>query len=112
MDWLSINKAQMDCFAKRVTFHGTDGRKNVIRGERNVNRNCIVSAMTARKMIKKGCEAYLVLVMETKKEGIRLSDILVVREFPDVFPDELPEVPPKREVEVTIDILADTSPIA
>jgi hypothetical protein len=112
MDWLSMNKAQMDCFAKTVTFHGTDGRKIVFRGERNVIPNCIVSAMTARKMIKKGCEAYLALVMETKKEGIQLSDISVVREFPDVFPDELPGVPPEREVEVTIDILPGTSPIA
>ena len=106
MDWLSMNKAQM------VTFHGTDGRKIVFRGERNVIPNCIVSAMTARKMIKKGFEAYLALVMETKKEGIQLSDISVVREFPDVFPDELPGVPPEREVEVTIDILPGTSPIA
>jgi len=47
-----------------------------------------------------------------KEEGIRLSDILVVREFPDVFSDELLEVPPEREVEVSIDILADISPIA
>jgi hypothetical protein len=102
----------MDCFAKTVTFHGTDGRKIVFRGERTVIPNCIVSAMTARKMIKKGCEAYLALVIKTKKEGIQLSDILVVREFPDVFPDELPGVPPEREVEVTIDILPGTSPIA
>jgi len=63
-----MSKAQMDCFAKRVTFHGTYGRKNVFKGERNVILNCIVSAMTARKMIKKRCEVYLALVMETKKE--------------------------------------------
>jgi hypothetical protein len=63
-----MNKAQMDCFAKRVTFHGAYGRKNVFRGEINVIPNCIVLAMTTRKMIKKGYEAYLALVMETKKK--------------------------------------------
>ena len=68
--------------------------------------------MTARKMIKKRCDAYLALVMETKRVGIRLSGISVVRESPDVFPDELSGVPPEREVEVTIDILPGTSPIA
>ena len=112
MDWLGMNKAQMDCFAKTVTLHGIEGRKIVFRGERNVIPNCIVSTMIARKMIKKGCEAYLALVMETKREGIRLSDISVVREFPDVFSDELSGVPPEREVEVIIDILPGTSPIA
>jgi len=35
-----------------------------------------------------------------------------VREFPDVFSDELLEVPSEREVEVSINILADISPIA
>jgi hypothetical protein len=41
-----------------------------------------------------------------------VSNIPTVREFPDVFPDELPGVPPEREVEVTIDVLLGTSPIA
>jgi hypothetical protein len=68
--------------------------------------------MAARKMIKKRCEAYLAYVLETKKEDIQVSNVPIVREFPDVFPDELPGVPLEREVEVTINILPCTSPIA
>ena len=112
MDWLSMNKAQMDCFTKTVTLQGPNGKKIVFRGERNVIPNCIISAMTARKMLKKGCEAYLAYVLETKMGGIQVSNVPIVREFPDVFPDELSGVPPKREVEVTIDVLPGTSPIA
>jgi hypothetical protein len=41
-----------------------------------------------------------------------LDEILVVKEFPDVFPKELPGLPPVREVEVSIDILPGTTPIA
>jgi len=41
-----------------------------------------------------------------------LDEILVVKEFPDVFPKELPGLPPVREVEVSIDILLGTTPIA
>ena len=40
---------------------------------------------------------------------IQVSNIPIVREFPDVFSDELSGVPPKREVEVTIDVLPGTS---
>ena len=41
-----------------------------------------------------------------------MDEILVVKEFPDVFPKELPGLPPVREVEVSIDILPETTPIA
>jgi hypothetical protein len=34
----------------------------------NVILNCIISVMTARKMIKKGCETYLARVLETKRK--------------------------------------------
>jgi hypothetical protein len=36
----------------------------------------------------------------------------LVKDFPDVFPEELPEMPPDREVEFVIDILPGTAPIS
>jgi hypothetical protein len=36
----------------------------------------------------------------------------VVRDFPDVFPEELPGMPPDREVELVIDLLPGTAPIS
>jgi hypothetical protein len=68
--------------------------------------------MAARKMIKKGCEAYLAYVLDTKMRDIQVSNVPIIREFPDVFSDELLGVPPKREVEVTIDVLPGTFSIA
>jgi hypothetical protein len=41
-----------------------------------------------------------------------MSDIPIIREFSDVFPEELSGLPLEREVEVTIDILLEVSPIA
>jgi hypothetical protein len=49
MNWLSMNKAQMNCFAKTITLHGLDGRKIMFKEEKN-----IISVMTARKIMKKG----------------------------------------------------------
>ncbi|WMV55020.1 hypothetical protein MTR67_048405 [Solanum verrucosum] len=40
------------------------------------------------------------------------SSGLVVREFPEAFPDDLPGVPPEREIDFGIDILPDTCPIS
>ena len=41
-----------------------------------------------------------------------VQDIRVVHEYPDVFPDELPGMPPEREIEFVIDLLPGTAPIA
>ena len=39
---------------------------------------------------------------------MRLEDIPVVREFPDVFPDDLPGLPPDREIDFQIELAPGT----
>jgi hypothetical protein len=112
MNWLGKNKARLDCFTKTVTFQGAKGETMVFKGERTSNFTNIISGMVARKLLKKGYTAYLAYVINSKKGKIGLFDISIVREFPDVFPEELPGLSPEREVEVTIDILPGVSPIA
>ena len=46
---------------------------------------------------------------ETKEQRLKLEDILVVNEFPEVFPEELPRLPSNREIEFKIDLLPETS---
>ena len=41
-----------------------------------------------------------------------LEDVPVVRDFPDVFPDDLPGLPPKREIDFPIDLVPGTTPIS
>ncbi|GJU44120.1 putative reverse transcriptase domain-containing protein [Tanacetum coccineum] len=50
--------------------------------------------------------------MEKKSEEKRLEDIQVVREFPEVFPEDLPGLPPVRQVEFQIDLIPGTTPVA
>ena len=45
------------------------------------------------------------------KEGTLVDEIPVVREFPDVFPNDIVGLPPDREVEFTIDLIPGTEPI-
>jgi hypothetical protein len=45
-------------------------------------------------------------------EVIPIYQILVVYKFPDVFPDELPSLPPDRDVEFGIELVPGTSPIS
>ncbi|GKB62376.1 putative reverse transcriptase domain-containing protein [Tanacetum coccineum] len=51
-------------------------------------------------------------VMEKKSDEKRLEDIPVVREFPEVFPEDLPGLPPVRQVEFQIDLIPGAAPVA
>ncbi|XP_043805308.1 uncharacterized protein LOC110608243 [Manihot esculenta] len=112
MDWLSRHYATIDCFEKSVVFNSPEGSKFTFFGERRLLPSYVISAMTTRKMLRKGCQAYLAYVVDSNLEGPKLEDIPVVNEFPDVFPEELPGLPPDREIEFSIDLNPGTAPIS
>jgi hypothetical protein len=51
-------------------------------------------------------------IMVFSMEAKSIEDVQVVREYPDVFPEELPGMPPDRDIEFVIDLVPGTSPIA
>ena len=56
---------------------------------------------------------YVACVLEeTKNETPRLEDFHVLQEFIDVFPDEIPGLPPKRDVDFTIDLVPGATPVS
>ncbi|GKD40811.1 putative reverse transcriptase domain-containing protein, partial [Tanacetum coccineum] len=57
-------------------------------------------------------ETLIIRVMEKKSDEKRLEDIPLVREFPKVFPEDLPGLPPVRQVEFKIDLIPGADPIA
>ena len=50
----------------------------------------LISSMQARRLIQKGNRAFLCSVVDTRVSPLSLEDIHVVREFPDIFSNELP----------------------
>ena len=88
------------------------GKGVAFKGERRVIPNSIISVMTAGKLIRKGCPVWLSHVRELKKGSIELTNIPVVKEFPDVFLEELLGRPPIREIKVSIETLLRVNPIA
>nr|CAD1829299.1 unnamed protein product [Ananas comosus var. bracteatus] len=112
MDWLTKYYATIDCESKIITFREPGQKEFVYRGCKSSLFALTVSTTRARKLISSGCVAYLATVVETQKELPALCDIPVVREFPDVFPAELPGLPPDREIEFVIDLIPGTAPIS
>ncbi|XP_073152082.1 uncharacterized protein [Henckelia pumila] len=62
--------------------------------------------------IQRGAEGFLVYAIDILKSIPELNDIPVVREFPDVFADEIPGLPPIREMEFSIDLTTGNQPIS
>ena len=67
-------------------------------GDKSSAPQNLISAITARKMLRKGCQGYLALVRDTTTEKTSISDVPVACEFLDVFPEELSCLPPHREI--------------
>ncbi|KAA3470808.1 DNA/RNA polymerases superfamily protein [Gossypium australe] len=72
----------------------------------------VISSIAAQRYVRKGCEAYLAYVLNTKMFELKLESVPVVSEYPDVFPEELHGLSPIREVEFGIDLVPGTLPIS
>jgi len=110
MDWLAKYQAQIDCSKRKFSLKGPNGERIVHRGQSPRIGVKLVSAMKARKLLGKGCEGFLCHVVNTEDAKSSLEDIFVVKEFSDVFPDEIPSMPPLREVEFCIDLTREPPP--
>ena len=82
------------------------------RGIRRELSSSMIFVMTAQRMLRKRCQGYLAYVVETGKEGTLVDEIPDVREFPDVFLDDIAGLPLDREVEFTIDLIPGTELIS
>ena len=90
---------------KRVTLRTPNEDEVTFIGEKSNHLSNVISTAIARKMVRKGCEAYLVYVIDTVKARSSVSDIPTVSDFPDVFPEELPGLPPQGEIKFAIDVV-------
>ncbi|XP_070010936.1 uncharacterized protein [Nicotiana sylvestris] len=112
MDWLAACYATVDCRAKTVRFSFPG--KSVLEwvGNTATPRVRFISYLKVRKMITKWCIYHIVRVRDVDAEIPTLQSILVVKKYADVFPDELPGIPLKREIDFGIDLLLGTQPIS
>jgi hypothetical protein len=112
MDWLESHDAILNCKTKRLSLTDDEGQRRVIVGRNQGVSLRFISSLQLRKSMHKGCKLYAILALNDKGMVEGLENLLVVREFVDVFPEELPGFPPEREMEFTIDLKPGTEPIA
>ncbi|XP_076936783.1 uncharacterized protein LOC143604077 [Bidens hawaiensis] len=112
MDWLSQHNVMIECQTRRVLFGNPQCPEIIYQGTQPRKSLKIISALKAHKFLSHGCAGFLASVKATSSNEPKISDYPTVCDFPDVFPKELPGLPPDREVEFTIDLVPGAEPIS
>nr|GFC62356.1 putative reverse transcriptase domain-containing protein [Tanacetum cinerariifolium] len=119
MDWLAKYQAVI-VYAEKIVRIPWGNKTLIIHGDGsnqgNATRLSIISCTKTEKYVKKGFPIFLAHIttkeVEDKSEKKRLEDVPIVRNFPEVFPEELPGLPPTRPVEFQIDLVPGVAPVA
>ncbi|GKB78001.1 putative reverse transcriptase domain-containing protein [Tanacetum coccineum] len=111
MDWLVKHDVVIVCGEKIVRI--PCGNKTlIVEGDKGVSRLKVVSCIKAHNYVERGCHLFMAHVTEKKSKEKRLEDVPVICDFPEVFPEELPGLPPPRQVEFRIDLVPGAAPVA
>ncbi|XP_039006340.1 uncharacterized protein LOC120133916 [Hibiscus syriacus] len=89
-----------------------EGLEVSVVSERIYSLDNVISVMSAWKLLLQGCQVYIVNIIDARVKERKLEDILTVRVFPEVFPDDFPGLPPDREVEFQIEVIFGSTPIS
>jgi len=99
MDWLSANRVLIDGREKKLLFP-------------NAEEPELVSSQGVMKELHDGAQCYMIFTHLEVERGEATSVIPVVQDFEDMFPEEVSRLPPRREVEFSIDLVPGTGPVS
>ena len=99
MDWLSSNRVLLSCAKKSVIFPKSE---NLLKSLTN----------SKSESLRNEIQGYLLLSSMEIKEEVELKNIVVVQDFPEVFPNDIPGLLPNREIEFSIDLMSGVGPIS
>ena len=107
MDWLEKNKAVLDCYEKTLKYKGEYETTRTTQGIPKPILVRQVTTMQFKKCMRKGCQVYTIQVTNLleKDDKPNMEYFVVLCHFRDVFVDEIPEFPPRREIDFSIDML-------
>nr|GEW92796.1 putative reverse transcriptase domain-containing protein [Tanacetum cinerariifolium] len=118
MDWLANNHAMIVCDMKIVCIP-CGNEILIIQGDRSDKKKkltlSVISCTKTQKYMDKGGQVLLVQVTKkedkSKSQQKRLEDVSIVHKFLEVFPEDLPRLPPARQVKFQIDLFPGAAPV-
>ena len=114
MDWLEQHRVVLNCFDKTFTCINNDGELINVKGIPRKIAVRKISALQLKKDVRKGCNNFSVTVIDEEntnnRDKLKLEDIPILREYSDVFLKESLGLPPKWELDFTIELVLGAVP--
>ena len=111
MDWLSRNQAGINCSQGLITFLSNSGNKVEIKGRSGKNPLWIVKPSKIVKGFNKGLPIYVLKLNKPHQVEIG-EEPKWLSEYQDIFPEELTNLPPERELVHEIELIPGAQPTA
>ncbi|XP_016192030.1 uncharacterized protein LOC107632907 [Arachis ipaensis] len=105
LDWLSKNHILLDCSERSLQFM-SEGPEGLVVAKGYYLNSVVVSCSGSE------CHGFMLLAASVLGDEQSLSQILVVNEFPEVFPEDIPKVFPLREIKFAIELVPGVGPIS
>jgi len=102
MNWLEYNRVHINCFSKTIHFSSAEEESKVE----------FLTTKQLKQLEHDGISMCSLLAHLSVENQAVIDRLSVVNEFPEVFPDDIPDVPPKREVKFSIDLVLGTKPVS
>jgi hypothetical protein len=105
MDWLASHKTKLDCYNKTLECENEEGRNVTLQGIQKHVSVRQISTLQVKKYCRRGCPLYANQVLEfVEDDKPSLEDHPILREYKDVFPEEVSCLPPRRDTDFSIEL--------
>jgi hypothetical protein len=113
MDWLAAHKTKLDCYNKTLECENEEGRRVTLQGIQNPVSVRQISTLQVKKYCRKGCPLYAIQVLNSvENDKPSLEDHPILREYKYVFPEEVPGLPPRRDIDFSIELVPGAVPMS
>ncbi|XP_015967514.1 uncharacterized protein LOC107491222 [Arachis duranensis] len=104
-NWLSKNRVLLGCFERSIQFMPEGENRAVIAEVYYLNSVMVYCS-------GEECQGYILLTANALGDAQNLGQIPIVRDFPEVLPEDIPEFPPQREIEFAIELVLRARPVS
>jgi len=97
MDWLKKHSIILNCYDKTFSCLDNEGNKVIVKGIPRKVSVLEISALQMNKFVRKGYKVFAVHILDNSNENgnADIENIPILNEYKDVFPEEIPGLPPK-----------------
>ena len=105
MDWLEQHHVMLDRLHKSILCTDSQGNQVKVQGIPKKVSVRKISSLQVKKCVRKGCKLFAANIRDLESEREQHIEVFpILEEFKDMFPEEIPGLPPKRDLDFSIEL--------